>query len=360
MRLEIAKLLTNNPNFLILDEPTNHLDLPSLIWLEQYLKSFRGTLLFVSHDKEFINNLADKIMHFSNGNINVYNGNFDSFLMQKEMNVLQKKKEKDNIQKQRDHLQSFIDRFRFKASKAKQAQSKLKELKRLQELEDRIDIDDPEKCASFKLNIAKQSGKVILDIKNAAIGYEDILCKNINLRIIRGNKIAVIGSNGIGKSTLLKSIIGEIPIMGGEATLGSNVNIGYYAQDQTEFLDPDLDALENVLKLAPTVKMQEARTLLAYLLITKENVKKRIGTLSGGEKRKVAMAALLGRRCNFLVLDEPTNHLDMSSIEALARAFVLYEGTILTVSHNRTFIDSFATHLLKMERRGSPELIEIN
>lgn len=359
MRLELAKMLINNPNFIILDEPTNHLDLPSLTWLEQYLKSFRGTLLFVSHDRDFINNLADMIIHISGGNIATYKGDFDSFLGQKEEREKMIVKEKESLKKQQDHLQAFVDRFRAKASKAKQAQSKIRMIEKLKQLENRIDTDDNDKRSTFKMSVEKQSGKIVLDIQNASIGYSQgcPLSENMNLRILRGNKIAIIGANGIGKSTLLKSIVEDIPFLSGEIQMGANVSIGYYAQDQLDMLDPKLDALENVLKLAPAINHQQARTLLGCLLITKDEVKKKVGVLSGGEKSKVAIAALLAQKDNFLVLDEPTNHLDMSSVEALSDALVTYEGTVLMVSHNRSFISSLATHIYKMDKHDKAELI---
>lgn len=358
MRLELAKLLINNPNFIILDEPTNHLDLPSLTWLEQYLKTFKGTLLFVSHDREFINNLADMVMHISRSNINVYKGDFDDFLGQKEEKQRMVLKEKESLKKQQDHLQAFVDRFKAKASKAKQAQSKMRTIEKLKTLEERCDVDENERKANFKIEIEKQSGKIVLDIKDASIGYSSscILSKNLNLHINRGDKIAIIGANGIGKSTLLKSIMGEIPFLSGEFNLGANVTIGYYAQSQLETLDPKIDALANVLKFAPNINHQQARTLLGSLLITKDDVKKIVGVLSGGEKSKVAIAALLAQKDNFLILDEPTNHLDMSSVEALSDALSNYEGTVLMVSHNRAFISSFATHIYKMDKHEKAEL----
>ncbi|MDR0744737.1 MAG: ATP-binding cassette domain-containing protein [Holosporales bacterium] len=358
MRLELAKLLINEPNFIILDEPTNHLDLPSLIWLEQYLKSFKGTLLFVSHDREFLNNIANQIMHIYNGNINIYNGNFDDFLEQREAKTELIQKQKENIKKKQDSLQEFIDRFRSKASKARQAQSKMKIMERLRQIDARLDIDETKKKPIFKIAIEKQSSKVVLELKECSIGYgELILNKNINLRVIRGDKIAIIGANGIGKSTLLKTIINEIPMLCGNMKLGENVSIGYYAQSQLDVLDPKLDALENVLNLAPNITHQQARTILGCLLITKDDVKKQVGVLSGGEKSKVAIAGLLAQKHNFLLLDEPTNHLDMSSTEALSNALIGFEGSILMVSHNRVFINSFSTHILKMEKNKNALVI---
>lgn len=361
MRLELAKQFINGPNFLILDEPTNHLDLPSLTWLEGYLRSFRGTLLFVSHDREFLNNLSDQIIHVSNGNVKVYNGDFDAFVAQKEANAEFAKKQKESLKKQQDHLQEFVDRFRYKASKARQAQSKLKIIARLKQLEERIDIEETDQKPTFKMAVEKQSAKVVLELKNVAIGYDNVtLNKNLDIRIIRGNKIAIIGSNGIGKSTLLKTIIGDIPLISGEMQLGNNVSIGYYAQSQLDILSPKLDALENVLNLTEGINQQQARAILGCLLISKNDMKKPVSVLSGGEKSKVAIAVLLAQKSNFLVLDEPTNHLDMSSSEALSNALNEYDGTVLVVSHNRSFINSFATHIFAMDKTKKAELIGID
>ena len=365
MRLELAKLLINNPNFLILDEPTNHLDLPSLSWLERYLKMFKGTLLFVSHDKDFLNNISDSIMHFSNGNIAFYTGNFDDFVEQRQSNVEQVQKQKQQLQKKQDSMQDFVDKFKSKASKAKQAQSKMKMIEKLKQIENRLDVDDADKKASFKINIECPSAKVVLDLVDCSIGYQqnetqNILNKNLNLRIIRGDKIAIIGANGIGKSTLLKSIIDEIEFLSGEHNIGANVSMGYYAQSQLDTLDPNLNSLENVLRLSNNVSHQQARSLLGCLLITNDEVKKPVKVLSGGERSKVAIASLLAQKNNFLILDEPTNHLDMSSSEALAYALSQYEGTVLTVSHNRSFINSVATSIFKMDKKEKAELIRID
>ncbi|MDR3224413.1 MAG: ATP-binding cassette domain-containing protein [Holosporales bacterium] len=358
MRLELAKLLINEPNFLMLDEPTNHLDLPSLIWLEQYLKSFQGTLLFVSHDRDFLNNIADQIMQISKGNIGTYNGNFDDFLEQREANIETARKQKESVKRKQDHLQEFIDRFGSKASKAKQAQSKLKTIERLKKIEERIDVDESDKKPTFKIEVEKQSAKVVLEIEDGSIGYgENILNNGIDFKVIRGNKIAIIGANGIGKTTLLKTVVGEVPIITGKMTIGNGVSTGYYAQSQLEVLNPNLNALDNVLALTQNVNHQQARAILGCLLITKDDVKKHVRILSGGEKSKVAIAALLAQKNNFLILDEPTNHLDMSSAEALSQALADYDGTILVVSHNRSFISSFATHIFKMEKNKKAELI---
>ncbi|MDR1391212.1 MAG: ATP-binding cassette domain-containing protein [Holosporales bacterium] len=359
MRLELAKMLINNPNFIILDEPTNHLDLPSITWLEQYLKTFKGTLLFVSHDRDFINNLADMVMHLSNANMNVYHGDFESFLEQKDEATKSIIKEKETLKKKQNQLQAFVDRFKAKASKAKQAQSKIRTLEKLKQLEDRLVVDDDSRKVKFRMVVETQSGKIVAELENCAIGYSDEapLLEGLDLRITRGNKIAVIGTNGIGKSTLLKSIVGEIPFTGGNFTIGTNVTMGYYEQEQLNILDLKMNAVDNVMKLASGVTHQQAMTILGCLLIAKDNAKKLVGVMSGGEKSKVAMAALLARKSNFLILDEPTNHLDMSSAEALSEALSAYEGTVLTVSHNRAFINSFATHIYMVDKHNKAELI---
>jgi ATP-binding cassette subfamily F protein 3 len=378
MRLELTKMLINNPNFIILDEPTNHLDLPSITWLEQYLKSFKGTLLFVSHDRDFINNLSDMVMHLSHATLNVYHGDFESFLGQKDEMTKSIIKERESLKKKQTQLQAFVDKFRAKASKAKQAQSKMRIIEKLKQLESSLVVDDDDKKAKFKMSVEVQSGKIVAEIRDCSIGYSEtdrpspkpsetdcgglagrpnVLLQHLDLRIIRGDRIAIIGTNGIGKSTLLKSIVGEIPFLCGEFNIGTNVNMGYYSQEQLGVLNPKLDALSNVMALAPMVTHQQARTILGCLLITKDNAKKLVGVMSGGEKSKVAMAALLARKCNFLILDEPTNHLDMSSTEALSEALSSYDGTVLTVSHNRAFINSFATHIYMVDRHNKAELI---
>lgn len=366
MRVELARLLINNPNFLILDEPTNHLDLPSLTWLEQYLRSFRGTLLFVSHDRDFLNNLSEVTLHMNRGVLRVYNGDFDAFLQQKAERAEQVRREKQALQRQQDHMQAFVDRFRFKATKAKQAQSRLKTIERLKQLEARLDVEEAEKTVHFNMTVEKPSGRVVLTLDRAAIGYceedgrETVLNKELSLKILRGQKIAIVGANGIGKSTLLKSLIGEIPFLRGDPVWGAQVTTGYYAQDQRDVLNPDKTPLENLIALAPATSVQQGRALLGSLLITGDDLHKKTKVLSGGEKSKVVLAALLAQRHNFLMLDEPTNHLDMSSVETLGAALDSYNGTVLVVSHNRAFIKSFATHLFQMDRHKKAELIGVS
>jgi ATP-binding cassette subfamily F protein 3 len=360
MRVELAKLLINNPNFLILDEPTNHLDLPSLTWLEQYLRSFTGTLLFVSHDRDFLNNLSEITIHMHRGVIRVYNGDFDSFLQQKAERAEQTRREKVSLQRKQDHMQAFVDRFKAKASKAKQAQSRMKMIARLKAIEEKLEDEDADKKAHFNMTVDNPSGRIVLELEGVSIGYEGIvLNKDIDLKILRGQKIAIIGANGIGKSTLLKSIVGEIPFISGKYELGTNVTVGYYSQDQLDLLNKNENVLNNITALAPQATMQQIRSLLGSLLITNDDVKKSVKVLSGGERSKVVIAALLAQKNNFLILDEPTNHLDMSSVEMLSFALESYNGTVLLVSHNRAFINAFATHILQMDKHKKAVLIDV-
>ena len=362
MRLELAKMLINDPNFILLDEPTNHLDLPSLIWLEGYLRTFTGTLLFISHDREFINGLADKVMHIHNGFVDVYNGNFNDFLEQKEAHETLMQKQKESILKKTNQLQAFVDRFRYKASKAKQAQSKLKIIERLKQIENKIDLENNVKLPVFKMEVEYPSSKMVIEIKNGSIGYvsNNPVNKSLNFKVIRGWKIAIIGTNGIGKSTLLKTIVKQIQLLSGELSFGNKLKIGYYAQNQLEILNPKLNAVDNLLSLVPNITIQQARTVLGNLLITNEDINKPIAVMSGGEKSKIAIAALLVSKNNFILLDEPTNHLDMSSVDVLANALSEYPGTLMVVSHNRAFINVFADHILQMDKIKPAELVGVD
>jgi ATP-binding cassette subfamily F protein 3 len=295
-----------------------------------------------------------------NGIARVYNGDFDSFLQQKAERAEQTRREKLSLQRKQDHMQAFVDRFRAKASKAKQAQSRVKMIERLKAIEAKLVDEDSDKKAHFNMTVDKPSGRIVLDVKGASIGYEDtVLNKNIELKILRGQKIAIIGANGIGKSTFLKGIVGEIPYVSGEHEWGTNVTVGYYSQDQLDLLNKDENVLNNVTALAPKATMQQIRALLGSLLITNDDVQKSVKVLSGGERSKVVIAALLAQKNNFLILDEPTNHLDMSSVEMLSSALESYNGTVLLVSHNRAFINAFATHIFQMDKYKKAELINM-
>ncbi len=360
MRLELAKLLLKEPNFLILDEPTNHLDLPSIIWLEGYFKRFQGTLLFVSHDQDLLNRLSQITLHLNQGTLTPYTGNFDSFLEQYEANQAMSEQQLKTLQKRSAQIEKFVERFGAKASKAKQVKSKMKMLDRLRVVENSIGVDQDPAEISIDIKMTQKSGNNVLTLENCSIGYDKPLFKNLNLKIHRGQKIAIIGSNGIGKSTLLKSIVSLVPFLSGKCELGHNVITGYYAQDQLAYLVQEASALENVMNFGQGLTQQRARTLLGQMMMKDQDAFKPVRVLSGGEKSRVGLACLLAQGANFLLLDEPTNHLDMSSSEVLAGALADYEGTVLFISHNRSFINEVATHIFAMTQDGKSMMFEGN
>ncbi len=358
MRLELARVFLNDPDFLVLDEPTNHLDLPSLIWVEKFLQSFQGTLLFVSHDRALLNRLSTVTLHLNNGKLTPYKGNFDSFLEQREHRLELEAAQADRLKKRMEEVQRFVDRFKAKASKAKQAQSRVKMLARMKELEGTFDLDNAADEISFSLPKTIASGKEVLTIEKLSIGYDKVLSKDIHLKVTRGQKIAIIGPNGIGKSTLLKTISENIRPYDGSFELGHNVSLAFFAQDQLDVLDEKLSILENVMRSSAHVSERRARSLLGSFLFRRDDVFKPVKVLSGGEKSRVGLACLLLQEANFLLLDEPTNHLDMSSAEILAQAIDDYEGTVLFVSHDRNFIDCICTHVFAMTNDGRFALFE--
>jgi len=358
MRLELAKMLIKKPNFLILDEPTNHLDLPSMIWLEGYLQDFTGTLVFVSHDRALLNRLSNNTLHLKGGTLTPYKGNFDAFLEAFELKNQQNEQMSKNLQGRAQHIEKFVNKFRAKPSKARQVQSRLKMLEKIKVLEDSIDFNSPDQEVAIPLKSPLPCGRVILTATNLSVGYEKPLVKKIGFRIERGQKIAIIGANGIGKSTLLKTIAGRIPLLEGEMKWGHNVEMQFFAQEQLDVFDPKRTALENLMSSSPDLSEQKARRLLGALLLKGDDVFKPMGVLSGGEKSRVGLASLLSQDSNLLLLDEPTNHLDMASCELLAQALDEYEGTVMFVSHNRSFIDEVATHILAISAKGQAQLFE--
>ena len=358
MRLELAKMLIKKPNFLILDEPTNHLDLPSMIWLEGYLQDFTGTLVFVSHDRALLNRLSNNTLHLKGGTLTPYKGNFDAFLEAFELKNQQNEQMAKNLQGRAQHIEKFVNKFRAKPSKARQVQSRLKMLEKIKVLEDSIDFNSPDQEVAIPLKTPLPSGRVILTVTNLDVGYEKPLVKKLGFRLERGQKIAIIGANGIGKSTLLKTIAGRIPPLDGEMKWGHNVEMQFFAQEQLDVFDPKRTALENLMSSSPDLSEQKARRLLGALLLKGDDVFKPMGVLSGGEKSRVGLASLLSQDSNLLLLDEPTNHLDMASCELLAQALDEYEGTAMFVSHNRSFIDEVATHILAISAKGQAQLFE--
>jgi ATP-binding cassette, subfamily F, member 3 len=356
MRLELAKIFVNRPNFLILDEPTNHLDLPSLVWVERWLQNYQGTLVFVSHDRGLLDKLPTMTLHLQGGRLTGYKGNFSQFLEQRELRMSQDAATAENLKRQREHLQSFVDRFGAKATKAAQAQSRLKMIARIRELEDAVVTESDAEEVALRIPMGQQSGREVLKVKNMDIGYEKTLASNVNMLIERGQKIAVIGANGIGKSTFLKTLVGHVPTRGGASEFGINVKWSWFAQDQLDTLNAKKSIWDNVFEGEGQMTQKEVRSMLGCLLFHGDDVYKSVQVLSGGEKARVGLARMLAQKSNFLIMDEPTNHLDLSSVEILTAALQEYEGTMLFVSHDRTFINALCTHVFVMLPDGRSSL----
>ena len=349
-RLALAKMLLEKPNLLVLDEPTNHLDIETIAWLENYLVNYSGALLIVSHDRYFLDKVATITLDLTKHSLDRYVGNYSSFVEQKEQKLLTEAKNYEKQQKEIAALEDFVNRNLVRASTTKRAQSRRKQLEKMERL------DKPEagtKSAYMTFHSDKASGNVVLTVEEAAVGYDDqILSEPINLDIRKMNAVAIVGPNGIGKSTLIKSIVGQIPFIKGEARFGANVEVGYYDQTQSKLTPHNsvLDELWNDFKLTPEV---EIRNRLGAFLFSGDDVKKTVGMLSGGERARLLLAKLSMENNNFLILDEPTNHLDIDSKEVLENALIDFDGTLLFVSHDRYFINRVATQVLELSEEGS-------
>ena len=350
-RLALAKMLLQSPDILILDEPTNHLDIETLAWLEGYLQNYSGSLLIVSHDRYFLDKVVTEIYEISRRKMRHYKGNYSRYLDLKAEQLASDWKAYEKQQTEINKLEDFVARNLVRASTTKRAQSRRKQLEKMDRL-DRPQGD--EKSAHFLFDIEKPSGNIVLQVEDAAIGYsiEEILSEPINLDIRRKDAIALVGPNGIGKSTLLKSIIGELPFIRGTATFGANVSTGYYDQGQTN-LHQNKTILQELWDEHPTTPEVDIRTVLGGFLFSGEDVDKPIALLSGGEKARVALAKLAMNQENFLILDEPTNHLDIDNKEILENALIDYEGTLFFVSHDRYFINRIATKVIELSENGS-------
>ena len=349
-RLALAKMLLEKPNLLVLDEPTNHLDIETIAWLENYLVNYSGALLIVSHDRYFLDKVATITLDLTKHSLDRYVGNYSSVVEQKEQKLLTEAKNYEKQQKEIAALEDFVNRNLVRASTTKRAQSRRKQLEKMERL------DKPEagrKSAHMTFHSDKTSGNVVLTVEEAAVGYDDqILSEPINLDIRKMNAVAIVGPNGIGKSTLIKSIVGQIPFIKGEARFGANVEVGYYDQTQSKLTPHNsvLDELWNDFKLTPEV---EIRNRLGAFLFSGDDVKKTVGMLSGGERARLLLAKLSMENNNFLILDEPTNHLDIDSKEVLENALIDFDGTLLFVSHDRYFINRVATQVLELSEEGS-------
>lgn len=349
-RLALARMLLQHPDILILDEPTNHLDIETLSWLEGYLQSYTGALLIVSHDRYFLDKVATEVYELNRKKMRHYKGNYSKYLDMKAEQLATEWKAYEKQQTEIHKLEDFVARNLVRASTTKRAQSRRKVLEKM----DRIDRPQgDEKQAHFLFNVAKPSGNVVLQIEDAAIGYHnEVLSEPINLDIRRQEAIALVGPNGIGKSTLLKSIIHQLPFIRGKEHLGTNVTIGYYDQGQAD-LHTNKTILAELWDEHPTTPEKEIRSVLGAFLFSGEDVEKTIPLLSGGEKARVALAKLAMNQENFLILDEPTNHLDIDNKEVLENALIDYDGTLLFVSHDRYFINRIATKVIELSENGS-------
>ena len=349
-RLALAKMLLEKPNLLVLDEPTNHLDIETIAWLENYLVNYSGALIIVSHDRYFLDKVATITLDLTKHSLDRYVGNYSRFVELKEQKLATEAKNYEKQQKEIAALEDFVNRNLVRASTTKRAQSRRKQLEKMERL------DKPEagkKAANMTFQSEKTSGNVVLTVENAAIGYDgEILSEPINLDLRKMNAVAIVGPNGIGKSTFIKSIVEQIPFIKGEKRFGANVEVGYYDQTQSKLTPSNtvLDELWNDFKLTPEV---EIRNRLGAFLFSGDDVKKSVGMLSGGEKARLLLAKLSMENNNFLILDEPTNHLDIDSKEVLENALIDFDGTLLFVSHDRYFINRVATHVLELSEDGS-------
>ena len=354
MRVELAKILLRKPKLLLLDEPTNHLDIESIQWLEGYLKNYYGAILMVSHDRAFLDHITIRTIEISGGKIYDYKCAYSEFVERREERIDIQKAAFDNQQREIKEIEAFIERFRYKATKAKQVQSRVKQLERMEVVE----IDDRDKSVMhFKFPPAPHSGTVTLELSHVSKSYgEKNVLNDINLLIPRGEKIAFVGRNGEGKSTLAKIICGVLDHTG-EVKLGHEVKIGYYAQNQQDMLDPEKTVFETLDDVATGDMRVKVKSLLGAFLFSGETIDKKVKVLSGGEKARLSLAKMLLFPTNLLVLDEPTNHLDMLSKDILKSALLQFDGTLIVVSHDRDFLQGLTTKVYEFKKPHIKEYI---
>ncbi len=353
MRVMLAKILLQSPDILLLDEPTNHLDLPSIKWLEEYLQAFDGGIVIVSHDRYFLNRIINKTVEVRNGKLTLYAGNYNFYESEKALRNEIQQNEYKNQQARIKQEEKLIERFRAKASKAKMVQSRIKALERMEKVEE-VDDDNPE--VNFNFNFSKASGRHVVTLKNISKSYPNIdILSHTDGLIEKGDKIALIGANGKGKSTLLRIIAQEDNDFSGESIHGHNVTQTFFAQHQLEALHLDNTILDELVNYAPSHTETELRNILGSFLFSGDDVFKKIKVLSGGEKSRVALAKALTADANFLILDEPTNHLDITSVNILVQALQQYQGTFIVVSHDRYFLEQVANKIWYIEDKTIKE-----
>jgi ATP-binding cassette subfamily F protein 3 len=346
MRIALAKLLLAKPNLLLLDEPTNHLDLEARNWLEQYLGSYPNAFVLVSHDRYFLDVTVRRIAELWNKGIHFYTGGFSRYEQQKTERRAQLQSAYENQQDKIRQLEAFITRFRYQATKAKQVQSRIKELERIE----KIEIPPEEKTIHFTFPQPKPSGRIAAEFRKVSKSYGDHqVFADVDFIVERGDRVALVGVNGAGKSTLIKILAGAEPVTSGEYLLGHNAEPDYFAQDQYKELDPTARMIDDLATVAPRATNTELRSILGSFLFSEDDVFKQIGVLSGGERNRYALARMLMQPSNFMLLDEPTNHLDMRAKDVLLDALLNYNGTVVFVSHDRYFLDKLATRVFEVE-----------
>ena len=346
MRIALAKLLLTRPDYLLLDEPTNHLDIESLQWIEEFLKNYEGAVIIVSHDKAFLNSVTERTLYLRNGHLYDYAGNYSYFEKKyAEQQELLRKKYENQMQEIKE-TERFIERFRYKATKAKQVQSRIRQL-------EKMEVEEPDEEMgeiSFRFPPPERSGLVVMELKDVKKSYDGLtVFDGLDYQVERGEKIAIVGPNGAGKSTLIRILAGTEPINGGERIEGHNVTTSWFAQHQAEELNPENNALEEMLQAADHGDETRLRTVLGCFLFTGDDVFKKTKVLSGGEKSRLALAKMLVKPANFLIFDEPTNHLDMQSKNILQQALIRFEGTIVIVSHDRDFLDPIVNKTVEVQ-----------
>ncbi len=337
MRIELAKILLSEPDVLLLDEPTNHLDIESIEWLEDYLKSHRGSLLLVSHDRRFLDTVTNRTVEIMLGHIHDYKVPYSKYVELRKERLAQQMAAYENQQKMIEKTEDFINRFRYKPTKSNQVQSRIKQLEKL----DRVEIDETDNVTlSVKFPPAPRSGDIVFKGKDLTVGYPGkVVFRNAEIEVRRGEKVALIGRNGEGKTTLMRVIMGELQPMSGEAGIGYNVSVGYYAQNQEDILDRNLTVWETLDNIAVGDVRNRLRDILAQFLFRGEDIDKKVSVLSGGERARLGMAKFMLQPYNVLALDEPTNHMDIKSKDILKQALKAYGGTLIVVSHDRDFLE---------------------
>lgn len=349
MRAALAALLLQDPDLLLLDEPTNHLDIPTLAWFDRFLRRSRKAMVLISHDRDFLNRQIDRVISLELEGVRSYPGNYDKYKAQRAEEAKLLEAQAENLETKRAHLQAFIDRFRYKATKARQAQSRIKQLEKMET----VQLLEERATMHFRFPDVQRSGRDVVKFEGLRKAFgNQVIYDSVDAILERGQRVALIAPNGAGKTTLLKMLAGELQPDGGNITLGHNVILGYYAQHHADTLDPKATILEFVRRLVPEKPEREVRSILGALMFSGDDVDKPIGVLSGGERARVALARLLVIPTNLLVMDEPTNHLDLDSSEMLIEALQNYEGTLIFVSHNRSFINGLASQIWEVKDQG--------